>query len=262
MTTKVMNGLDLQSQRIQSVGSPSSATDAANKSYVDNVAAGLQWKAPVRAASTGNITLTAPGATIDGVSMASNDRFLAKDQTTSQDKGIYVWNGAASAATRATDADTGTELAPGTAVTVTEGTANADKTFLIVSDAAITIGTTAQTWGQFAGGGTTYSAGNGLNLTSTTFNVVPGSGILADGTSTRVDPSVVVRKYAANVPAQASPSFTHNLGTMDVQVTVFDQVSGTKAEVLVDKVHVDTNTVQLLFASAPTASDYRVVIFG
>ena len=52
MAKKVLNGLDLQSQKIIGLADPSANTDAANKQYVDNVARGLSWKAPVRAATT------------------------------------------------------------------------------------------------------------------------------------------------------------------------------------------------------------------
>jgi hypothetical protein len=151
---KVMNGLDLQSQKVVNLADPSANTDAANKQYVDNVARGLMWKAPVRAASTTNISTAAPGATIDGVTLAANDRVLLKDQSTASQNGLWVWNGAAAALTRAVDGDGSVELAPGTAVTVTEGTVNGDKVWMITSDAAITVGTTSQTWGQL-GGGTT-----------------------------------------------------------------------------------------------------------
>lgn len=62
------------------------------------------------------------------------------------------------------------------------------------------VGTDSSTWGPLGGGGTTYSAGAGLALSGTTFAVAAGSGIITDGTSTRIDPSVVARKYAANRP--------------------------------------------------------------
>ena len=124
---KVMNGLDLQSQKVVNLADPSANTDAANKQYVDNVARGLMWKAPVRASATANVVLAAPGATFDGVTLAANDRVLLKAQTTGSENGIWVWTGAAAALTRATDADTGTELAPGTSVTVTEGTPTATR---------------------------------------------------------------------------------------------------------------------------------------
>lgn len=57
----------------------------------------------VRVATTVNLTLTAPGATIDGVAMVAGDRVLVKDQTTVAQNGIYIWNGAAVAMTRAPD---------------------------------------------------------------------------------------------------------------------------------------------------------------
>ena len=72
------------------------------------------WKAPVRAASTTSVTTTAPGATIDGVALAANDRVLLKDQATPAQNGLWVWNGAAVAMTRTVDADATGELAPGT----------------------------------------------------------------------------------------------------------------------------------------------------
>lgn len=260
---KVLNGFDLSNQKITNLADPSANTDAANKQYVDNVARGLFWKAPVRAASTANITLSAPGATIDGVSMTTNDRVLLKNQTAPEENGIWVWNGAASAMTRALDADTNGELAPGTAVTVTEGTTNEDKVFLLVSDAAITIGTTSQTWGQLGGGGgTTYTAGNGIDITSTVISAVAGTGITVDGSGINIDTSVVARKYSANVGNGASTSIalTHNLGTKDVAVSVRD--NGDDSGVLVDWVATDTNTVTLTFAVAPASNAYRATIIG
>lgn len=263
MAHKVMNGLDLTNQRIQNLGSPSIGTDAVNKTYVDNVAAGLFWKSPVRAASTGNITISAPGTTIDGVTMATNDRFLAKDQTTSAEKGIYVFNGSATPATRATDADTTGELAPGTAVTVTEGTVSADKSYIITSDAAITIGTTGMTWGLFSAG-TSYTAGNGLQLIGAAFSVLldTASGLSVSGTGLKIDTAVVVRKYAANIGNGSLTSIVvnHALGTQDVTVTLYE--IATLAEVFADVVHTDANNVTVTFATAPASNSFRCIVQG
>jgi glucose-like phosphotransferase system IIB component len=71
------------------------ATLAQLKAYID----GLKTKAPVRVATVGNISLTAPGATVDGVTMVLNDRVLVWKQTAGAENGIYIWNGAAVAMT-------------------------------------------------------------------------------------------------------------------------------------------------------------------
>ena len=260
---KIMNGLDLQSQKITSLADPSSAQDAATKQYVDNVAAGLQWKAPVRLATTANgalATAYANGQVIDGVTLATGNRILIKNQTTASENGIYTVN-ASGAPTRATDADTGTELAPGTTVSVAEGTTNADKSFMIISDAAIAIGTTAQTWGQFSAG-SSYTAGNGINIASNVITAVAASGggltVVAGGV--QLDTTIATRKFSTNVGngSLTSIAVAHNLGTQDVTVAVRD--TATNAGVLVDWVATDTNTVTLTFAVAPASNAYRATV--
>jgi hypothetical protein len=262
---KIMNGLDLQSQRIQNLADPSSATDAVTKSYADNLARGAKWKDPVRAATTTNGTLAsafADGQTIDGVSLVTGDRILLKNQSTASENGIYVVE-ASGAPTRATDADGAGDLSPGTAVLVTEGTANGDKTFAITSDAAITIGTTDQTWGEI-GGGTSYSAGNGLDLSGTTFSVEPasGGGISVGGGGVSVDTSIVARKYSANIGNGSSTSIavTHSLGTKDVTVAI--RQNSDDAHVLADIVSTDTNNVTITFGAAPASNALRVTVIG
>ena len=188
-----MNGLDLQSQKIVSLADPSANTDAANKQYVDNVARGLQWKNPVRAASTADVTVASPGATLDGVALAVNDRVLLKNQTTAAENGIYVWTAPGSPLSRAADADANGELAPGTSVSVAEGTVNTDKVFMIISDAAITIGTTAQSWGQLGGGSGGGGSGDVVGPASSTDNFLPRfdgtTGRLLQGSLLAVDDS-------------------------------------------------------------------------
>ena len=258
---KVMNGLDLQSQKVVNLADPSANTDAANKQYVDNVARGLQWKAPVRAASTSNVALAAPGTSQDGVTLATNDRLLLKNQTTASENGIWVWTGAAAALTRAVDADTGGELAPGTAVTVTEGTTNGDKAFLIVSDSAIVIGTTSQTWGQL-GGGTTYTGGNGISVAGSAITAAAAAsgGVQVVAGGIQLDASIAVKKVSGNIGngSATSVALVHNLATQDVTVALREVAS--QAGVLCDWTATDINTVTFTFAVAPAANAYRATV--
>ena len=260
---KVMNGLDLQSQKVVNLADPSANTDAANKQYVDNVARGLMWKAPVRAASTTSVTTTAPGAPIDGVALAANDRVLLKDQATPAQNGLWVWNGAAVAMTRTVDADATGELAPGTAVSVTEGTVNGDKVWMITSDAAITVGTTSQTWGQL-GGGTSYTAGNGIAIAANAISAVAAAsgGVQVVAGGIQLDASIAARKFSANVGNGSATAIAvaHNLATQDVTVTVREV--GSQAKVLVDWVATDVNTATLTFAVAPASNAFRVSVVG
>src|SRR4051794_7585517 len=102
-------------------------TQKAVKTYVDNTLQGLSWKQPVRVATTGNGTLSsafANGQTVDGVTLATGDRILIKDQSTASQNGIYVVQ-ASGAPVRASDADSSAELLNAT-VYVSEGTSNAD----------------------------------------------------------------------------------------------------------------------------------------
>lgn len=265
MATEVTNGLNLMSQRIQSLGTPSSGTDAATKDYVDSVARGLDWKASVRAASTGTITLSGPGTTIDGVTMATNDRFLAKDQTTGSENGIYTWNGAAVAATRVIDADSSAEVTSGMAVSVTEGTTNGDEVWILTTNDPITLGTTALTFTQLGGGGTAYVAGNGLTESPAgTFNVGAGTGITVAADSIAVDTSVVMRRFSANIGNGSATAInvTHNFGTRDVDVQVYR--NSTPWDTVwpdVDR-SVGVNDVTITFATAPATNAYRVVVIG
>src|SRR5262245_48330683 len=127
MTTKVLNGLDLGGQRIQSVSDPSSAQDAATKAYVDNIAAGLRWKQSVLVASTADITIATlnNGDSIDGVTVATNDRVLLKDQSDPIENGIYIIGATNGTTARANDADSTSEVQSAT-VMVEEGSTHGD----------------------------------------------------------------------------------------------------------------------------------------
>lgn len=104
--------------------------------FMDNVRCeGFQnnaiWKTDCRLASTANLSLTG-AATIDGVAVATSDRILVKNQTTTSQNGIYVAN-TAGAWSRATDMDAAGE-ANRAAVKVTAGTTGAGTAWYVSSN--------------------------------------------------------------------------------------------------------------------------------
>ncbi|PRH79394.1 hypothetical protein C6N75_09940 [Streptomyces solincola] len=187
MAMQVGNGLDLQNQRIQNLADPSAATDAVTKQYADALSRNLAWKMAVRVATTTSGTLSsafANGQTVDGVTLATGDRILIKDQSSGAENGIYTVN-ASGAPTRAVDADSADEL-KGATVTVLEGTVNADRVFRLITD-NVTLNTTALSWTQLGGAGQTYSAGDGLSESPAgTFNVATGTGLEINSDAVRI----------------------------------------------------------------------------
>lgn len=152
--------VSLGNQTITSVGTPSNATDAANKSYVDTAISGLSsvYKyRTVKVASVANIDTTAPGtSTFDGVAISSGDRILLKNQTTASQNGIYIFNGSFSFMTRATDSDVWDELT-GSMVYVDQGTTQLDTRWFCTSNSGGTLGSTSVTYVQDSSGSVSTS---------------------------------------------------------------------------------------------------------
>ena len=239
---KISNVLDANGFKITNAADPTSAQDVVTKAYADALAQGYKWKDPVRAATTGNITLSG-AQTIDGVSVIAGDRVLVKAQSTGSANGIYL--AASGSWTRATDFDAASELV-GASCFVSEGTTLGNSVWVMTTDAPITLGTTPLVFVQ-TNGGTSYTAGNGVTITG---------GVVA------VDPAVTARKASATIGDGTATTITvtHNLNTQDVVVSV-REVSG-NAVVLADVVANGVNTVQITFGTAPTSGQYRVTVVG
>jgi hypothetical protein len=154
------------SQLLTSLADPVSNQDAATKYYVDSVAQGLDIKASVVTASTANIATLSGLLTISGVTLTAGQRVLVKDQTASEDNGIYL--ASATAWSRSPDANTWDELVSAF-VFVEEGT-YADTGWVCTINSGGTLGTTPITWTQFSGAGT-YTNGTGLTLTGNVFSI-------------------------------------------------------------------------------------------
>jgi hypothetical protein len=250
--------------RIVNLPDPTLAQHAATKNYVDQAVEGLAWKDDVRVASTATINLAAPGANIDGVAMAVNDRFLAKDQAVGTENGIYIWNGAAAAATRALDMNASAEF-NGAVVTVDLGTANAGTTWRQTAVAPV-VGTTAIAWTAFSVAAPAASTATaGVAALATQAEVDAGA-----VTNKSVTPQTLaawsgrIRKVASDIGDGAATSFVinHNLNTFDVQVSVFKN-TGAKDDIVCDVQRTSLNQVTLAgFTSPPAITALRVVVSG
>jgi len=151
------------------LGAPTSANDAATKSYVDSVAQGLSTKAAVRVATTTDITLSGL-QTIDGVTVVAGDRVLVKNQTNQTQNGVY--DASAGAWTRSSDSDnlpSGTQELNNAFYFVTQGN-TLQATGWTQSTKNPIIGTSDIIFSQFSGAAD-YVAGNGLTKTGLTFDV-------------------------------------------------------------------------------------------
>ena len=165
------SSLSLNSQKITSLADPTNAQDAATKNYVDSTAQGLDPKGSVRVATQSNLNLSSPGSTIDGITMVSGDRVLVKAQTTASENGIYIYNGSATALTRASDANSTSNLTAGAFVFVEEGSDSSAGYVLQKPAGSYVLGTSSLTFVQFSGTGQ-ITAGAGLTKTGNSIDVV------------------------------------------------------------------------------------------
>ena len=187
IATQAASSVALTGGTITGLGSPSVSSDAATKSYVDTAVAGIRTRAVCRAASTANVVIASAlenGDTLDGVTLATGNRVLLKDQTSALENGIYTVV-ASGAASRDTEFDIISELA-GQMVVIQEGTSNADKFFLCTTDSSATLGVSSITFTvvtpQNTGTITSIVAGTGLSG-----GTITSSGTIAIDTATTVD---------------------------------------------------------------------------
>jgi hypothetical protein len=191
IATQAASSVALTGGTITGLGSPSASSDAATKSYVDTAVAGLRTRAVCRVASTANVVIASAlenGDTLDGVTLATGNRVLLKDQTSALENGIYTVV-ASGAASRDTEFDIISELA-GQMVIIQEGTSNADKFFLCTTDSSATLGVSSITFTvvtpQNAGTVTSIVASTGLSG-----GTITSSGTIAIDTATTVDKTTI-----------------------------------------------------------------------
>lgn len=207
---------DANSFKLVNLAPGTAGTDAINlnqlNSAISAAAAGLAVKEPARAASTADVSTTynstggASGRgqhtgcpdTLDGVSLAANDRILLKNQSPGSENGIYVVStlgtGSNGVWDRAEDFDEDSEVVGSVFIFVQEGSSNADTQWVLTTDDTITIGGaggTVLTWSQF-GAGQTYTADEvTLTLSSNEFSIKNGGVDTAQLAADAVDGSKI-----------------------------------------------------------------------
>ncbi len=113
----------------------------ATTSYVNDAVAGLRTRIVAECATTANVDLSADlqnGDTIDGVTLATGDRVLVKDQSTGSQNGLYTVV-ASGTASRDTEYDTIAELS-GQMVVINQGSTNDNKIFLCTTNNTASLG--------------------------------------------------------------------------------------------------------------------------
>jgi len=147
IATQNASSVTISGGSVTGLGAPSSNSDAATKSYVDQAVAGLRTRTIAEAATTANISLSLGlenGDTIDGVTLVTGDRVLVKDQTSTSENGLYIVV-ASGAASRDPEYDTVAELSGGMVV-INQGSVNDNKIFLCTTDTTATLESTSITY--------------------------------------------------------------------------------------------------------------------
>ena len=211
IATQAASAVAVTGGTITGLGDPSASSDAATKNYVDTLVTGLRTRVIARVASTANVVLASGlenGDTLDGVTLATGNRVLLKNQTTTSQNGLYTVV-ASGTASRDTEFDTISELA-GQLILVSEGTTNADTMYLCTTDTSATLGSSAITYTQvFPSAGGTVTSVAVADSGSSEFTVT-GSPITSSGTI-----SLAVNSIAAT-----------KIGTGTVDNTEFGYLNG------------------------------------
>ncbi len=182
----------------------------ATTSYVNDAVAGLRTRIVVEAATTANITLSSDlqnGDTIDGVTLATGDEVLVKNQSTDSQNGIYtvVSSGTAS---RSTEYDAIAEIS-GQMVIVNQGSTNDNTMWLCTTNTSATLGSDSITFTKVTPqnvGDVTLTGTQTLTNKTLTSPIIDGNGAVfegatADGYETTVvpvDPTADRTQYLLN----------------------------------------------------------------
>ena len=159
----------MHTQKLGHLATPTTATQATTKSYVDGLANGLDAKTSAVAVAIANVASLSGPQSIDSVTLVAGNRVLLTGQTTAKTNGLWVvqtlvWTRPTTFALASSQ--------QGAYVFIEEGTLRKG-TGWVLTGTAIVVGTTNQTWVKFSTTTTTkVTMGGDVTGTSTASQVV------------------------------------------------------------------------------------------
>ena len=234
----------------------------ATTSYVNDAVAGLRTRIVAECATTANVDLSADlqnGDTIDGVTLATGDRVLVKDQSTGSQNGLYTVV-ASGTASRDTEYDAIAELS-GQMVVINQGSTNDNKIFLCTTNNTASLGSDTITFsvitpsntgtvtsigiadagaGEFTVGSTPVTSSGNITLA---INSIADSKLATISTAGKVDIGALEIDGATDIGA--------DLTTSDL-IIVDDGANGTERKAALSRV-VTLMTAQGFVTDDPTA---------
>ena len=260
--------VSLNSQTITNLSDPVNTQDAATKGFVEATSQGLDVKDSCKAATTGNITISTAlnnGDTLDGVTLATNDRVLVKDQSTPSQNGIYI---VGSSPARSSDLAAGVDAA-GMFTFVEQGTVNADNGFVCTSNkGSAVVGTNSLTFAQFSGAGQ-VTAGDGLDKSGNTLSVdlKANGGLVIESTEIAID--LAASSITGTLPVTKLTSLTATVSELNIldgvtsttaELNILDGVTSTTAELnILDGVTSTTAELNILDGVTATTNEINII---
>jgi hypothetical protein len=225
IATQNANNVALTGGSITGLGDPSASSEAATKNYVDNLVTGLRTRVIARVASTANVVISSAlenGDVLDGVTLATGNRVLLKNQTTTSENGIYIVV-ATGSASRDPEFDIISEIA-GQLILVSEGSTHADDLFLCTTDTSATLGSSAISYTQvFPSSGGTVTSVAVADSGSSEFTVTGGP-ITSSGTITLAVNSIAATKIGSGTVDNTEFGYLNGV-TSAIQTQINDKAS-------------------------------------